>query len=575
MATRVLLTVQKGDQSGARFAYRGKESVIVGRQSDCGIVLTESTVSRYHCLIDIAPPSVVVRDFGSLNGTFLNGKKIGQRDEGMSAADARASRGAEFVMKPGDRLGLGCDCELSLEVLPPQYCADCYREIEDVSHQNAERMPVCEDCHRKRAEEERAHQAAQRAEQARAAAQREAEQLAAKERAAADVRARADAERARREAEARAADLKRIEEQEKQRKRALEDERKAEHARKAQADMQRQNRRCEVCGQPVAGGEDAPGICQSCQQDPMKVLMCLLQKANNGAGDAAEIAGYRNIRMLGRGGMGQVWLVEEEKTGRQMALKLMLPKAAADENSRETFLREAHIAGQLEHRNIVRQYKCGQSGDTYFILMELCDGGSVDSLIANSGGRLSIDLATQIMLQVLDGFIYAHRAPLSVTLKRGKTATSNGLVHRDFKPGNIFLSGSGANMTAKTADFGLAKAFETSGLSGHTRTGQLAGTPVFMPRQQIINYKFAKPPVDIWAAAASYYQMLTGAFTKDFVQGKDVIATALSASAVPIRKRDRAIPKRLAEVIDHALLEKPDIGVQSAAELKSMIEGAL
>jgi serine/threonine-protein kinase len=150
-----------------------------------------------------------------------------------------------------------------------------------------------------------------------------------------------------------------------------------------------------------------------------------------------------------------------------------------------------------------------------------------------------------------------------------------GIVHRDFKPGNIFLVGSGSSLTAKVADFGLAKAFETAGLSGHTRTGQLAGTPVFMPRQQIINYKESKPAVDVWAAAASYYYMLTGTFAKDFERGKDVIAVALSGAAVPIRKRNPKIPRKLAAVIDRALIEKPAIGVQTAAELKKMIEDAL
>jgi len=300
-----------------------------------------------------------------------------------------------------------------------------------------------------------------------------------------------------------------------------------------------------------------------------------MEEAQRGVGEAAEIAGYRNIKMLGQGGMGQVWLVEEEATGKQMALKLMLPKAAVDESSRETFVREAHFACQLKNRNVVEHHKFGQSGDTYFMLLEYCDGGSVDDLIDKRGGKLDIDTATTIILQVLDGLAYAHNATVSVKTKRGDTVSAQGIVHRDFKPGNIFLTGSGSNLTAKVADFGLAKAFETSGLSGHTSTGMLAGTPVFMPRQQIINYKFSKPEVDVWAAAASYYYMLTGSFVKDFASGKDVIAVALTSNAVPIRKRNSSIPRKLAAVIDEALKEKPNIGVKSAAELKRLIEGAL
>jgi serine/threonine-protein kinase len=81
--------------------------------------------------------------------------------------------------------------------------------------------------------------------------------------------------------------------------------------------------------------------------------------------------------------------------------------------------------------------------------------------------------------------------------------------------------------------------------------------------------------VDVWAAAASYYFMLTCAFTKDFIRGKDAIATALNSPAVPIRKRNSSIPKNLAELIDYALIEKPKIGIQTAAEFKKKLEGAL
>jgi len=519
MPTKVTLTVSKGNLKGKEFSFEEKESLIIGRQEDCSIVLPESTVSRYHCLIDIAPPSVMVRDFGSLNGTYLNGEKIGQRDASMSMEKAREQRYNEFPMNAGDRLGLGRDCEISLSLHIPQYCDDCLAELpehNDERFNGDEGLPLCEDCYTKRQE--------------------------------------AATERERHEAE----------------KRGLELAAKEKAAEKAK----RNERKCEICGKALQCGGDEPNICPTCRQNPAKVLEFLLRQALNGVGDAREIQGYRKIRSLGRGGMGEVWLVEEEKTGKQMALKLMLPRAAANERSRDMFLREAFIAGQLDHKNVVRQYKCGRSGDTYFILMELCSGGSVDNLMEKSGGKLSIDLATSIILQVLEGLDYTHNAMVEVKFKNGSTEMAHGIVHRDFKPGNIFLTGDAAHPTAKVADFGLAKAFETAGLSGHTSTGQLAGTPKFMPYQQIKNYRYAKPDVDVWAAAASYYLMLTGTLPKDF-GNKDAIAVALTTSAVPIRKRDARIPRALADVIDAALVEKPDIGIKTAAELKKKIEGAI
>ena len=106
MSAKVTLKITKGHLSGKIFPFDQKESLILGRQDDCNIVLSESTISRYHCLLDVIPPSVMVRDFGSLNGTYLNGEKIGQRGAGMSIEEARKQRYNEFPMKAGDRLGL-------------------------------------------------------------------------------------------------------------------------------------------------------------------------------------------------------------------------------------------------------------------------------------------------------------------------------------------------------------------------------------------------------------------------------------------------------------------------------------
>ena len=513
MPIKVVLKFNKGGLKSREFCYEQKESIIIGRMNDCNIVIpeTDTTVSRYHCLLDITPPSVIVRDFGSLNGTYLNGEIIGQRDASISVEEARKKRYNEFPMKSGDRLGLGNECEIALDIAIPQYCAECFCEIEQPKFVNSGKLPVCADCHAKAEERKKKDEAIQKAEEAKIAAERE----------------------------------------------------------------KRNNPKCVICGVALPGEVNGPNICQSCLKNPAKALEYLMLKAVKGKDDAKQIAGYKNIRMLGRGGMGAVWLVEEEKTGTQMALKLMLPEAASNEKGREIFLREAYTGGQLKHTNIVRQFKCGHSDNTYFILMEFCRGGSVNDLMKKNGGRLSIDIATHIILQALEGLHYAHTASFAVPLANGGTPqATHGIVHRDFKPGNIFLSDNSSRPVAKVADFGLAKAFQTAGLSKHTITGEVCGTPVFMPRQQIINYRYAKPEVDVWAAAASYYCMLTGFPPKD-LSGKDAVIAALNEKAIPIRKRDSGIPQRLAEVIDTALIERPEIGIQSALELKKRIERAL
>lgn len=147
-----------------------------------------------------------------------------------------------------------------------------------------------------------------------------------------------------------------------------------------------------------------------------------------------------------------------------------------------------------------------------------------------------------VVRQVLAGLAHAHRAELPALRQQDGTATLvRGLVHRDVKPANILLSGSGSDgrPVVKLADFGLAKAFERAGLSGHTRTGAMGGTIPFMARTQLIGYKYAGPEVDVWASAACLYWMLTGATPRDFPQHKDPIAVALREPVVPVRSAIR------------------------------------
>ena len=186
--------------------------------------------------------------------------------------------------------------------------------------------------------------------------------------------------------------------------------------------------------------------------------------------------------------------------------------------------------------------------------------------------------ATRILLQVLSGLDYVHNVDLSVPVQKGLfrgSMDAHGIVHRDFKPGNIFLLRAEDRPTAVIADFGMAKAFDVAGVSRVTKSGAVMGTPVFMPRQQAMDTKYAKPEVDVWAASASYYNMLTGTFPKNFRMGVNPWKVIVGESAVPINDRDVNIPKSLASVIDRALCEQPKIGYQSASALRKDIVAAL
>jgi serine/threonine-protein kinase len=334
--------------------------------------------------------------------------------------------------------------------------------------------------------------------------------------------------------------------------------------------------RCKKCGKDVSKEASPQGkgdyLCTSCRAQPMELIKRLLERARAGDKGLVAIQGYTILKELGRGGMGAVYLARHERSGEQVALKVMLPQIAADERAKQMFLREVDVTKQLRHANVVEFRDAGCSDGTFFLTLEFCDGGSVDKLALASGGRLSTNDAVRIVLQALDGLDYIHNATVSVRLADGRTAVVKGAVHRDMSPQNILLSG--PSKVAKVTDCGLAKAFETAGLSGRTRSGGVAGKLVYMPRQQIVNYKYAKPEVDVWAAAACLYNMLTGQFPRDFPRGRDPVQIILSTDAVPVRKRNPSIPAALADVIDHALRDKPEIPFKTAAELKRALEGA-
>jgi serine/threonine protein kinase len=301
----------------------------------------------------------------------------------------------------------------------------------------------------------------------------------------------------------------------------------------------------------------------------------LLEAAQQGAAKLEGLRGYTLVQELGRGGMGAVYLVRVEQTGEQAALKLMLPRAQADPRCRDLFLREAENTRALRHPNVVEVRQVGCWKNLYFLVLEYCAGGSADALLARAGGRMPVDAACSLILQVLTGLEYAHEAEIPVRLADQGVSVARGLLHRDLKPRNLFLSSLDAAATVKIGDYGLAKAFDLAGLSGQTSTGTTAGTPLFMPRQQVINFKYARPEVDVWAAAATLYHMLTGAYPRDFPPGVDPWAVVLETNAIPIRRRLPALPEQLAEVIDHALVDRPRIGFAAAAELRRAIEGAL
>jgi serine/threonine protein kinase len=272
------------------------------------------------------------------------------------------------------------------------------------------------------------------------------------------------------------------------------------------------------------------------------------------------ISGYELGEVLGKGGMGLVYKATRRSDGHPVAIKMMLPAVAVNEASREVFQREIGVTDRLDHANIVKLFEHGDGNGVFFFICEFCKGGSLDQLMRRQGGQLTLKMAAPIMKQCLKGLDYAH---------------SEGIVHRDLKPQNILLYQSDKKWTAKIADFGLAKSFETAGLSGMTVTRSVGGTFHYMPREQLTDFKYVKPVSDIWSMAATFYNVLTGQYPRNLPKDRDPVEVILRDKAIPIRKRSAEIPSAVAEVLDRALSTETTERYQSAAEFRRALKEAL
>jgi DNA-directed RNA polymerase subunit RPC12/RpoP len=346
--------------------------------------------------------------------------------------------------------------------------------------------------------------------------------------------------------------------------------------------------RCQSCGKDVSDevgrGHRVAYVCNNCrgkiEADPLAVMRQLLMA--RGAARAAQqahphivavgmdapphIAGYEIERELGHGGMGIVYKARREQDGAYIALKVMLARVAVDERARKLFQREIEVMRTLLHQQIVQLFEHGSENSLFHFAMEFCNEGSVDSLMMKHRGKLPLRVASPIMLQTLEGLAHAHAA---------------GFVHRDLKPPNILLCDSGAQRTAKVGDFGLAKNFEQAGFSGYTMTGTTAGTPEFMPREQVVNYKRFRPAGDVWAVGATFYCMLTGALPRPRSPGQDRMEAVLHNPTIPIResepvrRRQVIIPDAVAQVIDRSLSVDVAGRYQDAGQMLEALRKAL
>jgi serine/threonine-protein kinase len=510
----VTLQAAEGPIEGQVFEFDEHDIFIFGRSPDCHARLPEGdpTASRHHFIIEVSPPDACVRDLGSLNGTYVNDNKYGGREASESPGEAAKREYPEVDLKDGDVIRVG-KTVFTVQVALPAQCCDCGRDIADGERRACEWVGgtyICPACRAKAAEPKKAPPKAKG----------------------------------------------------------------AGKPRKQPPKPKPKPLRCKQCGKDVSAevgrGRRGDYVCKACQakaeQDPAELLLRLiLEHVEAKPAGVREIPGYEIGRMLGKGGMGAVYLAKRKKDRADVALKVMLSKVAVDERARKMFEREIDVIGGFRHANIVELYDHGSAGTAFYFVMEFCPGGSLEGLMARRGGKLSLFEAGWITVQALEGLNYLHK---------------KGFVHRDLKPANILLTEiEGATgdfwWTAKVTDFGLAKNFERAGMSRMTKTGMAAGTFPFMAREQLVNFKYVKPVSDVWSMAATLYNALTGQLPRDFRRGQDPFEAILRQPVVPIRKRDSSIPKKVAEVIDRSLEDNLKGRYQTAAEFKRALKKVL
>jgi serine/threonine-protein kinase len=200
----------------------------------------------------------------------------------------------------------------------------------------------------------------------------------------------------------------------------------------------------------------------------------------------------RLVSLLGHGGMGSVWRAEHLTIGKQVAVKLLADELTDDAEAHERFVREATLLGQLTSPHVVAVHDFGDSAGTPFFVMELLEGEDLGDRLARVQ-KLPLGTVTAILAQLCKALDRIHEI---------------GVVHRDLKPGNVFLTKVDGDLVVKLVDFGIAKNAQASFKT--TSTGALLGTPLYMSPEQVLSTKDVGPASDLYSLAVVVYECLTG-----------------------------------------------------------------
>jgi tetratricopeptide (TPR) repeat protein len=256
------------------------------------------------------------------------------------------------------------------------------------------------------------------------------------------------------------------------------------------------------------------------------------------------VSHYRILEKIGQGGMGEVYLAEDSKLERRVALKFLPAQFSADEEEKKRFIHEAKAASALDHPNICSVHEIGETPEgQLFIVMGYYEGKTLKEKM--KAGPLPLNEAVALTVQVAEGLQEAHR---------------KGIVHRDLKPANIMLTEQGV---AKIVDFGLAK---LKGLTRLTKSGTTLGTVAYMSPEQAQG-KEVDQRSDIWSLGVILYEMLTGKLPFPGEYDQAMLYAVINEEPEPASNLRSDTPDELQHIVDKALAKDKEERYQHVEEL--------
>ena len=253
--------------------------------------------------------------------------------------------------------------------------------------------------------------------------------------------------------------------------------------------------------------------------------------------EIGRLGNYRVLRLLGRGGMAFVFLAEDMSLHRRVALKVMKPDLERDPTASQRFLHEARLLASIKHDHLVTVYQVGSEGNVVFLAMELLQGETLESRLERSGPPRANEII-RLGREMATGLGIIHQ---------------NGLIHRDIKPGNIWLEEPGKRI--KLLDFGLARHVDDD--ARFTQSGNIVGTPAYMSPEQARGVPMDARS-DLFSLGGVLYHVCTGRMPFEAPTTMGMLTALAVDTPRPIHEFNPNVPKRLVQLVNDLLAKNAD-----------------